>query len=176
MQGWPQADVVRLLKTGVSAQGAVSGPMAEVVYSSTQYLGDADVHAMAVFLKSLPESGSVPQEWPRRHDPTLWPAGRKLYEQHCAQCHGPDGEGAAGAYPPLDGNRAVVMGTPANLIRVVLNGGYVPATKANPRPYGMPPFGHVLNDAEISAVITYIRQAWSNEAAPVSSSQVLQFR
>ena len=48
-----------LLKTGVSARGAVYGPMAEVIYNSLQYLTDADIQAMAVYLKSLAQ-GSPP--------------------------------------------------------------------------------------------------------------------
>ncbi len=173
---WDVAEVVSLLKKGLSRHGSAMGPMGEVVFRSTQYLSEPDLQGMAVFLKALPQAPAPAQEWPRRHDPNLLPTGRKLYEQHCAGCHGLNGEGAVGAYPALERNRAVLMATPANLIRVVLNGGYLPATATNPRPYGMPPFGHVLNDAEIAAVVTYIRQAWTNDAAPVSSSQVVQFR
>ena len=50
---WSLKDIADLLKTGVSAHGAVYGPMADVVYNSLQYLTDADVQAMAVYLKSL---------------------------------------------------------------------------------------------------------------------------
>jgi mono/diheme cytochrome c family protein len=70
----------------------------------------------------------------------------------------------------------VTMGIPANLIRVVLSGGYLPATVGNPRPYGMPPFAHVLDDAQIAAVVSYIRGAWGNTAEPVSQLQVMKSR
>ena len=50
---WSLKDIADLLKTGVSARGAVYGPMAEVIYNSLQYLTDADIQAMAVYLKSL---------------------------------------------------------------------------------------------------------------------------
>jgi mono/diheme cytochrome c family protein len=68
------------------------------------------------------------------------------------------------------------MEVPANLIRVVLSGGYLPATAGNPRPYGMPPFAHVLNDSDVAAVVTFIRGAWGNAAKPVSQLQVMQYR
>ncbi len=52
---WDAQHVVALLKNGTSPRGSVMGPMADVVYRSTQYLSDADLQAMAVFLKQLPE-------------------------------------------------------------------------------------------------------------------------
>jgi len=58
----------------------------------------------------------------------------------------------------------------------VLNGGYAPATRANPRPHGMPPFAHVLNDEEVAAVVTYIRVAWGNLGTPVTTAQANQLR
>ena len=51
---WSSADVAALLKTGLAPRGAALGPMAEVVFRSTQYLADADIAAMTEFLKSLP--------------------------------------------------------------------------------------------------------------------------
>lgn len=175
---WDTQHVVDLLKTGISPRGSVMGPMAEVVFRSTQYLSESDLRAMAVFLKSLPVAGdAVTQSLTRPSaDDPLMRRGAKLYERECAQCHGDEGEGAQGAYPPLAGNRAVMMDVPANVIRVVLSGGFLPATAGNPRPYGMPPYAHVMSDADIAAVVTYIRSAWGNAAAPVSQLDVMQSR
>jgi mono/diheme cytochrome c family protein len=175
--GWSTAEVVALLKDGVSGRASVMGPMAEVVYRSTQHLSAADLRAMAVFLKQLPP-GQAPEadESPPRRDPTLMTLGGRVYEQHCAQCHGERGEGIAGAYPPLAGNRAVTMAVPANLIRVVVSGGYLPSTAGNPRPYGMPPFRQTLNDGEIAAVLSFVRGSWGNQAAAVSQFDVLRYR
>ena len=100
--------------------------------------------------------------------------GERIYDQRCAYCHGSQGEGASGAYPPLAGNRAVNMASPANLVQVLRHGGYLPSTAGNPRPYGMPPFGHVLGDDEIAAVLSYIRGAWGNDAEPVSLTQAMR--
>ncbi|PPE69442.1 c-type cytochrome [Caldimonas thermodepolymerans] len=174
---WDEADVVRLLKTGVNRRASVMGPMAEVVFRSTQYLSDEDAHAMAVFLKDLPQAPlPAPRDEPIRRDAQQMALGGRIYEEHCAQCHGKQGEGAAGGYPALAGNRAVTMPVPANLIRVVLSGGYPPSTAGNPRPYGMPPFSHLLSDVEVAAVTTYIRGAWGNDAEPVSHFDVHHYR
>lgn len=172
---WRTEDIVDLLKTGVSARGSALGPMAEVVFRSTQHLDDADLRAMAVYLKSLPQAPPAARP-AARATPEALARGRTLYGDHCEGCHGPHGEGARGAYPALAGNRSVVMDPPVNAIRAVLSGGFQPATAGNPRPWGMPPFGHVLNDADIAAVITYIRGAWGNAAAPVSSTDVQRLR
>ncbi len=173
---WPQADVVALLQTGVSPRGWATGPMAEVVLRSTQHLTDADLSAMALYLKSLPPSPASPA--PQRVAPPAAVAtlGEKLYGQHCAQCHGADGRGAGGIYPPLAGNRSVAMASTANLVQVVLHGGFAPATAGNPRPFGMQPFLLALSDAEIAAVLTHVRGAWGNSAAAVSELDVNRVR
>ena len=164
------------------------GPMADVVYRSTQYLSDDDLRAMAGYLKALPQSADSENagwlSWftsrRKKDEPSgagdVRARGADIYERSCADCHGKNGEGAVEAYPPLAGNRAVTMEIPANLIRAVLSGGYLPATAGNPRPYGMPPFAHVLSDADIAAVLTYIRASWGNTAPPVSQLQVMRLR
>ena len=59
---------------------------------------------------------------------------------------------------------------------MVLNGGYPPGTRTNPRPHGMPPYTHILNDDEVSAVVTYIRVAWENSGTPVLPAQSNELR
>jgi mono/diheme cytochrome c family protein len=174
---WPLEDIQRLLATGVSPRGTVLGPMAEVVLHSTQYLDPGDIRAMAVYLKSLPPTpaDTDPREVPRASG-TMLERGGKLYEQHCASCHGDNGKGVNGAYPALAGNRAVTMPVTANLVQVVLNGGFPPATRGHPRPFGMPPFAMTMSDADVAAVLTYVRSSWNNRAAPVTELAVAQQR
>lgn len=164
-----------LLKTGVAPQGSVTGPMAEVVFRSTQYLNDADTQAIAVYLRALPQRDIAPAEVVKPSAATL-ERGAKVYEQHCAQCHGDNGEGKPGAFPALAGNRAVVLHDPTNLVRVVLQGGYLPATAGNPRPHGMPPFMQVLGDDDVAAVSTFVRNAWGNQAPAVGTIGVYRAR
>jgi mono/diheme cytochrome c family protein len=172
---WETAHVVQLLRTGVSPRGAVFGPMAEVVQESLQHLSEDDVGAMAVYLKSLP-SGTAAARPAAPPAEAVAKLGRALYEKHCADCHGAGGNGNAPAYPALAGNRALTMAEPVNAIRIVFNGGFAPATAGNPRPYGMPPYSPVLSDAEVAAVVSYVRSSWGNAAGAVTPAQVNRYR
>jgi mono/diheme cytochrome c family protein len=188
--GWPVEQAVALLQYGLAQPGAAGvaspasaattvGPMAEVVSRSMQHWSSADLRATAVYLQSLPTTQSrVLAEQP---DDNKLKAGEAVYGKHCAQCHGDNGQGArtpegAHAYPALAGNRAITLANSANVVQVTLRGGYAPATAGNPQPYGMPPFGYVLSDAEVAAVTTYIRNAWGNRAMPVTQFEVLRAR
>jgi mono/diheme cytochrome c family protein len=176
LAGWTEADVVALLKTGRSAKGTALGPMAEVVLQSTQHLTDADLAAMAGYLASLPDrEPAVPRESAAGAG-DLARQGKTIYAARCAQCHGDDGRGKGDAYPGLDGNASVTEPTGINAIRIVLSGGFAPATAGNPRPYSMPPFSQTLSDDDAAAVVTYIRQAWSNKAPAVSPGDVRAYR
>ena len=177
---WEVAHIVELLKVGVGARGSVYGPMAEVVYNSLQHLNDADVRAMAVYLKALPQTHAAadaggPGVAPRELQ-SVMALGSELYERHCADCHGAEGAGRPPVYPPLAGNRSLTMRPAVNSIRMVLNGGFPPGTAGNPRPYGMPPFRPTLNDDEVAAVVSYIRNSWGNRAGLVSPLEVDRFR
>jgi mono/diheme cytochrome c family protein len=172
---WQTDEVVRLLKTGSSPRGAVLGPMAEVVFRSTQHLDDADLRSIAVFLQQLPQAAPAARE-PLAADAAAMGRGAKIYEDRCASCHGDQGQGAANAYPALAGSRKVAMGSPANVVRVIVEGGFAPTTSGNPRPFGMPPFGQALSNAAVADVATYVRNAWGNRAAPVSELDVIHSR
>ncbi len=172
---WSIDEIAALLASGRSAHASTLGPMAEIVFDSLQFASDADVRAIAVFLRSLPqETGSVPA--PTAPDSATMQRGRSLYDDRCADCHGDEGQGAIGAVPALAGNRAVTMRSATNLIRIVLDGGFPPATAGNPRPYGMAPFAQTLGDEEIAALATWVRNAWGSHAGAVSVIEVLRHR
>ncbi len=177
---WAISDIIDLLQTGVSNRSTVYGPMAEVTYDSLQYMSDADVRDMAVYLKSLPAdqpAAAEPGNAPLRADINqAYTEGKRIYAAHCASCHGAEGRGKLPHYPPLAANQSIAMTSAVNPIRMVLNGGYAPGTRRNPMPYGMPPFAQSLSDADIAAVVTFIRTAWGNRAAPVTTREVNQLR
>jgi mono/diheme cytochrome c family protein len=169
--------------------------MAEVVLHGTQHLNDQDAQAMAVYLHSLVRNktvhghtqASIPVEASSGADtiPTpkqmssLSPAqlqGGEIYKQHCADCHGENGQGHTGVYPALAGNRALLMNKPNNAVLSVLYGGFAPSTQGNPQPFGMPPFMLELSNAQIAQVLSYSRSAWGNQAAPISELQVQAVR
>ncbi|MBB3179043.1 cytochrome c [Variovorax sp. Sphag1AA] len=172
---WAPHDVVELLKNGRSERGSVMGPMADVVYGSTQHLKEADLLAMASYLRELPStSAAVASTTSPKRDVRVMEHGQRIFDQRCAYCHGDQGQGAVGAYPPLAGNRAVLMNSPVNLIQIVRHGGFLPTTAGNPRPYGMPPFRIVLDDSDVAAVLTYVRGSWGNDAPPVTARDMLR--
>ena len=171
---WSHADIAALLTTGVSSRGAAAGPMVEVVAGSTQYLSTGDADAIAHYLKLLPAGASASKG--ARPSQATMDIGAQRYRQYCVQCHQANGEGSGTAWPPLAGNLSVTAPSPINAIRVVLDGGYAPSTAANPRPHGMPPYGQMLNDNDIAALTTYIRNSWGNEASAVTSLEVKRAR
>ncbi|MPW06082.1 c-type cytochrome [Paraburkholderia sp. CNPSo 3155] len=173
---WSIQDIVDLLQAGISNRGAVYGPMAEVTYHSLQHLSEEDIRAMAVYLKSLPDQGGRKTGPSATPNPKVFALGKQIYADKCAICHGDNGEGQLPHYPPLAGNQSIEMDSAVNPIRIVLNGGFPPGTKRNPQPFGMPPFGQELNDAEAAAVVTFIRTAWGNHGLPVSAREVNELR
>jgi mono/diheme cytochrome c family protein len=173
---WEPAHVAALLRTGASPRAMAMGPMAEVVFRSTQYLSPDDARAIAGYLHSFAPATPPATPPPARVDAQARASGANVYEKHCAECHGSNGEGAFPAYPALAGNPSVTERFPTNAIKAVLYGGYAPATAGNPRPYGMPPFFSTLGEADIAAVLTYVRTSWGNAAAPVSRLDVERYR
>jgi mono/diheme cytochrome c family protein len=168
--------VVALLGTGIAPGASALGPMAGVVYRSTQHLSDGDLRAIAVYLKSISRADAASPATSGGGVGDRFDRGSRIYRDRCADCHGDDGEGTAGAFPALAGNRAVTMQVPANVIRVVLVGGYPPGTAGNPRPFGMPPFAPFLDDGEVADVVSYIRNAWGNRARPVDGHEAGRYR
>ncbi len=177
-RSWQPPELVAFMKTGVSTKGAASGPMAEVVRESLQHLSNEDLGAMASYIRSLPQDSqrAPAQDMPGPEYDRMLKAGAALYEKHCVDCHKADGSGDAPHFPPLAGNPSLLVASPVNSIRLLLHGGYPPSTAGNPYPYGMPPFGNLLTDEEAAAVLTYVRNAWGNKAAPVSSDQINPLR
>lgn len=98
---------------------------------------------------------------------------RRLFElgqqqfRTCMACHGGRGEGIEGAVPPLDGSEWV-RGNPQALVRIVLHGFEGDA--------GVMPAHGYMSDEEVAAILTYIRQSWSNNAQPITIETVADIR
>jgi cytochrome c oxidase cbb3-type subunit II len=139
-------------------------------------------HALAstalLFLGSLAAAGSIGQvPKPVSAAESLETAydsekGRALYATYCSACHGTDGEGHSGTYPPIKGSGVVTKDEPTKHIQVVLNG--LQGAKAGGVLYTspMPPFGSVLNDAELTDIIDYERSSWGNHSKLVTPARV----
>lgn len=103
-------------------------------------------------------------------------SGEGVYERTCAACHQRSGAGVDGAFPPLDGS-ARTTGAPEAVIRIVLHGLSGPVEPAGrPKVDSLMPPVAGLSDAEVADVITYVRHAWSNDAAEVSAAEVAKVR
>ena len=174
------SEIALLLKSGRNTTAAASGPMAEVVKHSTQHWPEADLLAVASYLKEQAQTNSasaiVNKPSITKSSGNFLSLGAKIYDQHCEQCHQAKGQGVVNAYPALAQNRAILLSDPTNLVQAVLYGGYPVATAHNPRPFGMPPFVLTLEDREIAAVLTHLRSQWGNQASEVTPLQVNRIR
>ena len=170
---WSPDDVVKYLKTGSNLKAAATGPMAEVIENSTQHMSDADLHAIAVYLKTV-RPGEETQA--AGTDPQRLARGEAIYRDQCAGCHMEDGAGQAHAFPPLRGNAVVQAKEPGTMLHMILDGAQVAATKANPSGLKMPAFDWKLSDQDVADLATYLRGAWGNKASAVSAKDVKKTR
>ncbi|SFP38006.1 cytochrome c [Variovorax sp. 770b2] len=180
------ASVAHFLRTGHADGNIAFGAMAEEVEQSIQYLTEADVRAVAKYLKSLParrnEGAYSPDRpdapGPRQGDRTgnVESVGARVYKSFCAQCHQPDGKGVAGTFPRLAGNASVLGDDATSLIRLAVQGGRGPRTATGPAPQMMPAFDDTLTDVQIAQVLTYVRQSWGNTARPVTTNDVTKLK
>lgn len=180
VQRWPGETLQRWLRDGHAEGHTAQGPMAEVVLGSTSALDDADLAAMSRYLRSLPVQ-AVARANSVRPDAGRRERGAALYRDHCAACHGAQGEGrrdtsGALAYPALTGSRLVTQASAANLVRLIERGGFGPATPGHPQPYGMPPFAGLLDAEDLAAVASHLRQSFGHQAGEVDAVEVVRLR
>jgi thiosulfate dehydrogenase len=172
---------VQLLKTGQNRFATVSGNMAEVISHSTQHFTDADLTAIARYLKSLPPGkDDLPMPMVERTpapapDNLFTTRGGLGYTQFCSDCHRPDGAGVAGMFPPLAHNPSVASANPTSLLHITLTGWQTAETVAHPRVYTMPGFSR-LTDTEIAEILTFVRSSWGNDGSAISAAQVAKLR
>ena len=103
-------------------------------------------------------------------------AGAAIYKDSCAACHKDSGGGESHLFPRLAGSAMVQSDDPTTLARVVLQGARAVSTPSRPTAPAMPAFDWRLNDAQVAAVLTYIRNSWGNAAAPVSAGLIASRR
>ena len=117
----------------------------------------------------------------KKGDAALFVKGAEIYEREgfCGTCHQPDGEGLVSAgFPPLAGSRWVTE-QDERLIKLTLKGLMGPIEvkgKSYPGLVPMTPFEGMLNDEEMAAVLTYVRNSFGNKAGAISPSQVKAVR
>jgi mono/diheme cytochrome c family protein len=172
--GWSKEDLVAYLKSGHNRVTAATGPMGEVVTLSTAFTRDADLDAIATYLKSLPGKTNGGTSLPT-NDPAMV-AGAAIYRDQCSACHGLDGKGVAELFPSIANSSMARSDDPTTSIRIVLRGARSVGTAAQPTASGMPSYSWQLDDNGVAAVLTYIRNSWGGVAEPVTSDQVSKVR
>jgi len=178
LHAWPLQDLTNYLKLGYSPHASVSGPMISVVMNSTRNLSLEDDEAIASYLKSIApnrqnDSGAPPDR--------LKSAGETLYTIHCGTCRLPTGLGSDSTAPPLAGSSVVLTPNPASMINIVLRGPVLPDQPPSPewqsrKWQSMPAFGEKLSDEDAAALLSYVRNIWSNKAGAVTEDQVAKQR
>lgn len=103
-------------------------------------------------------------------------SGKTKFEANCAACHQATGEGVPGAFPPLKGNAAVDNADPTLHIRTILHGAHGVTVGGIKYSSAMPPFADQLSDTDIADIANYERSSWSNDAKPVTPSEVAAIR
>ncbi|MGY4623830.1 c-type cytochrome [Bradyrhizobium sp. USDA 4486] len=174
LKSWSVEEITEYLQSGRNTRSHAGGLMAEVVVNSTSKMSDADVKAIALYLKSLP---------PSRRETIVTPpgeaemtAGKAVYARLCIACHEADGSGAPRIYPPLPGNALLQSVNPSSTLRIILDGAHTVTTPRAPNTGEMPAYAKQLSDHEIAAVTNYIRNSWGNAAPLVTPSQVAKAR
>ncbi|MEO7199134.1 MAG: c-type cytochrome, partial [Dokdonella sp.] len=170
LQRYSTDELADYLRFGTSPHGSAYGPMAAVVYNSLRHLTVDDAMAMATFLKTVPPT--IPQQRPASEHGVTGVAseeGAQLYQHHCADCHGDEGRGKAGRYPPLRDSVSIRAPDPVNAVRMILYGAMPATTAGNPRPYSMPPFVQRLSSTEVAELTNYIRSRWGERSPQLTA-------
>ena len=170
---WGLEDVSDYLKTGRNLHAGAAGAMADVVTYSTSLMTDADRHAIAVYLRSLPPS---PGRTAAPAQTNAMSRGAAIYSDACASCHLENGVGQPGYFPPLKHNAMLQQTDTTGLTHLILAGSHIASTASRPSPLTMPSFAWKLSDQEIADVSTYIRNSWGNEALAVDVSNITALR
>ena len=171
---WSVEEIAAYLRAGHTQNSAATGPMAEAVSLSTSHWKDSDLNAIAVYLKSVPGREDTAKPLPA-DDPAMT-AGAAIYRDECSACHMLNGRGTPKLFPSLAESSNVRSDDPASSIRVVLRGARSVATATEPTSPGMPSYGWQLDDAQVAAVLTYVRNAWGSAAPAVSAEEVTRER
>jgi mono/diheme cytochrome c family protein len=175
---WSEEELASYLKTARNSFIESFGPMNEVIMNSTRYLGDDDIAAMARYIKGLAGVEETPGVAP---EALVMGRGRTVYNLHCGTCHLPTGEGDPKMAPKLNrGSLVVQSDNPASMLNAILYGPESPSSPESPlAPRWREPMGdfqYLLDDEEVAAVATYIRNSWNNSAGLVTPEQVARQR
>lgn len=162
--------IFRAFNKGAIGMIKVSGEPNKTIYSGKQadeiYLGgdsdsDNDIRQQELEFEDSDEGAGIEN---------IMDTGKQVFQQSCASCHMVDGKGLENVFPPLAGSDYLKKDKNRS-INIVKNGLNGPIT-VNGKKYNglMPPVN--LSDAQVSAVLTYVRNSWGNSGDNVSIEEV----
>jgi mono/diheme cytochrome c family protein len=169
LAAWSTRDIVEYLANGHNRFAAASGPMAEVVADSSSRMTHSDLEAIATYLNGQQQESSGLPPPLAASDPAMQ-AGAAIYRDQCSACHKIDGTGLPYLIPNLAGSASVASREPTSVLRVILRGAQSVATRGEPTGPQMPSYAWQLDDAQVAAVSTYVRNSWGHAASAVSES------
>ncbi len=180
---WSDDELFAYLSTGhASGHGTAAGPMGEAVDESFSALSPADIHALVVYVRSVPAIAS--SDLPAKIAPPA-PAspksgvtrpdilGRTVFEQACVSCHSWTGVSAISPFATIAGARAVNDPSATNVAQIVISG---TARRTPPGVVSMPAFGRSYSDVEIAAVANYVTGRFGSASSNISETQVSELR
>jgi len=171
--GWTRDETVAFLQTGRNPHASASGEMGLVVQDSTSRMADDDLQAIAAYLADRVASPAVSMTPP---DSAQMKTGEAIFVDECSGCHLMQAQGQTLAFPPLAHSANAQQTDPTTALHIILAGAQATRTRAAPTPFTMPAFAWKLDDRQVAAVATYVRNEWGNAAPAVSADQVAKLR
>jgi len=182
--GWTDVDLTTYLSTGhADGHGGSAGPMGEATDNSLTFLTSGDIHALVVYLRSIPPQNSDLPRTVTTPAPSSYkqgvPAedvnsrGEKIFAGACMSCHDWTGVSPTSKYATLTGVRAVNDPSATNVAQTVING--VNRQTADGIIF-MPAFGEGYSDDDIAAVSNYVTARMGAEGAHLTAQDVASLR
>jgi mono/diheme cytochrome c family protein len=187
---WNDAQLAAYLSQGhAPGRSSASGPMAEVVENSLQFLSPGDIAALVTYLRSVApatgeKSGTIElNPAGARASNAVLPSlgttdaslirGQHLFEGDCAGCHQWNGVGRQTDYASLVGSHAVNDPSGTALVQILLHGS---SLTVNGRSQTMPAFGTAYSDSDIAAAANYVLNHFGSKSGTVTAEQVQEQR
>lgn len=175
---WTDEELAQYLSTGhADGHGTASGDMADVVGHSLRYLSPQDIHAMVVYLRSIPplhtQADTVEHKTPTAGDATLpqTTRGGRLYASACSGCHMPDGTGRQSSFGTITGARSLGADNGRNLVQLLVQGSGMQTTTGVQI---MPHFaGGGLSTRDLADIASFVMTHFTT-ATPHTMEQAVQ--
>lgn len=169
--GWSDADLAQYLATGVAPDhGPASGPMAEVVQDSTQYLTSDDINDIALYLRQVhPQVSGPPAVIVNVTPAAANPLGAKIFAQACEGCHLPNGQGRQSNWAALKGSHSTGDTTGNNIVQILSQGSALQTSQGD---MFMHPFTADYTDEELAAVGNYTISQFGGLQGSITPAQI----